>query len=57
MLRRYFGGGSVSGVVASADEVRRPAGVRDEGRAHLLLEDGTLNHHGIVGLGSVCSAL
>ena len=57
MLRRYFGGGSVSVVVASADEVRRPAGVRDEGRAHLLLEDGTLNHHGIAGLGSVCSAL
>jgi selenocysteine lyase/cysteine desulfurase len=44
-------------VVASADVVRRPAGVRDAGLAHLLLEDGTPNYHGIAGLSlslSVC---
>lgn len=46
---RYFGGGTVSGVVASADIVQRPAVVRDAGLAHPLLEDGTLNYHGIAG--------
>lgn len=53
---RYFGGGTVSGVVASADVVRRPAGVLDAGQAHVLLEDGTLNFHGIAGttVGGMC---
>jgi hypothetical protein len=35
--------------VASADIVQRPAVVRDANLAHPLLEDGTLNYHGIAG--------
>ena len=39
----------MSGVVASTNVVQRPKQVVDAGAAHVMLEDGTLNYHGILG--------
>ncbi len=49
---RYFGGGTVSGVVADENFVRRPESLVQDGLVHSVLEDGTLNYHSVAGDGS-----